>query len=134
MIEMCKALTHIVLPAFNHLDNNHAFDKEQNGSLLEFNDQIKAYFVDLVNLLKHRKYHQLDEIALHRDKLVNLINEILYNRVKIIKKTQKGVKVSVTYIEMLSETKNLLLIVAQLVKADIKLQDFIPAEAIPEEL
>jgi len=134
MVEMCKSLTHIVQPAFDHLDNNHAFDKEQNSSLLEFNTQIKAYFGKLVDLLKNRKYNQLEEIVLHRDKLINLINEILYHRVKIIKKTQKGVKVSVTYIEMLSETKNLLLNVVQLVKADIKLQDYIPAEVIQEEI
>ena len=132
MVEMCKSLIHIVQPAFDHLDNNHAFDKEQNSSLLEFNAQVKAYFVNLVDMLEHRKYNQVDEIVLHRDKLISLINEILYNRVKIIKKTQKGVKVSVTYIEMLSETKNLLLNVAQLVKADIQLQDYLPAETNPE--
>lgn len=132
MIEMSKSLTHIVQPAFNHLDNNHAFYNEQNGSILEFNAQIKAYFAYLVDILKNRKYNQLEEMSLNRDKLINLMNEILYNRVKIIKKTQKGVKESVTYIEMLSETKNLLLNVVELVKADIKLQDFLPADAIPE--
>ena len=134
MVEMCKSLTHIVQPAFDHLDNNHAFDKEQNSSLLEFNAQIKAYLGKLVVLLKNRDYNQLEEIVLYRDKLINLINEILYHRIKIIKKTQKGIKVSVTYIEMLSETKNLLLNVVQLVKADIKLQDYLPAEMIPEEI
>ena len=36
----------------------------------------------------------------------------------ILKKTQKGVKISVTYMEMLSETKNLFLSVVHLVKAD----------------
>jgi phosphate/sulfate permease len=132
MVEMSKSLTHIVQPAFDHLDNNHAFYKEQNASILEFNAQIEAYFAYLVDMLKNRKYHQLEEMSLNRDKLINLINEILYNRVKIIKKTQKGVKESVTYIEMLSETKNLILNVVQLVKADIKLQDYLPAEAIPE--
>jgi hypothetical protein len=134
LVEMCKSLTHIVQPAFDHLDNNHAFDKEQNSSLLEFNAQVKDYFLHIVDMLKKRDYDQLEEIVLSRDKLINLINEILYHRVKIIKKTQKGVKVSVTYIEMLSETKNLLLDVVQLVKAAIKLQDYIPAEAIPEEI
>jgi phosphate/sulfate permease len=134
MVEMCKSLTHIVQPAFDHLDNNHAFDKEQNNSLLEFNAQVKAFFGHLVDMLKNRKYNQLEEIVLHRDRLINLINDILYHRVKIIKKTQKGVKVSVTYIEMLSETKNLLLNVVQLVKADVKLQDYLPAEMIPEEI
>ncbi len=134
MIEMCNSLTHIVQPAFNHLDNNHAFDKEQDDSLMEFKDQIKIFFEYLVELLNQRKYDQLDELVLQRDKMVNLINDILYNRVKIIKKTQKGVKVSVTYIEMLSETKNLLLNVVQLVKADIKLLDYLTTEENSEEV
>jgi hypothetical protein len=128
MVEMCNSLTHIVQPAFDHLDNNHAFDKEQDGSLLEFNTQIKTFFEYLIDLLKRRKYDQLDELVLRRDKMVTLINDILYHRVKILKKTQKGVKVSVTYIEMLSETKNLLLDVVHLVKADIKLLEYLSAE------
>jgi len=52
-----------------------------------------------------------------------MANNILRNRIKILKKTRKGVKISVTYIEMLSETKNLLLNVVQLVKADVQLQE-----------
>ena len=134
MIEMCNSLTHIVQPAFNHLDNNHASDREQNSSLAEFNKQIRRFFEFLIDLLKHRKYNQVDELVVQRDKMINLINDILYNRVKIIKKTQKGVKVSVTYIEMLSETKNLLLNVVQLVKADIKLLDYLSSEEYSEEI
>ncbi|MFC2089326.1 inorganic phosphate transporter [Bacteroidota bacterium] len=134
MVEMCNSLTHIVQPAFYHLDNNHAFDKEQNTSLIEFKDQIKTFFEFLIDLLNQRKYNQLDELVVQRDKMVGLINEILYNRVKIIKKTQKGVKVSVTYIEMLSETKNLLINVVQLVKADIKLLDYLTTEGNSEEV
>jgi len=129
MIEMCNSLTHIVQPAFNHLDNNHSFDKEQSGNLKELNDNLKSFFEYLIDLLKHRKYDQLGELVQHRDKSINLINDILYHRVKIIKKKQKGVKVSVTYIEMLSETKNLLLNVVQLVKSDFKLLDYLPSDA-----
>ena len=60
---------------------------------------------------------------LRRDELIEMANNILRNRIKILKKTQKGVKLSVTYMEMLSETKNLLLNVVQLVKAEAQLQD-----------
>lgn len=133
MVEMSNSLSHIIQPAFHHLDNNHAFDKEQNGSLLEFKDQVKSFFELLSDLLKKRKYDEIDALVQHRDKLINTINEILYNRVKIIKKTQKGVKVSVTYIEMLSETKNLLLNVVQLVKADMQLLEYKPAKSAPKE-
>jgi Na+/phosphate symporter len=134
MVEMCNSLTHIVQPAFDHLDNNHAFDKEQNGSLVEFNDQIKSFFDHLMELLKKGKYDQIDDLTDHRDKMILLINDMLYHRVKIIKKTKKGVKVSVTYIEMLSETKNLLSDAVHLVKADIKLMDVLSTDTKPKEL
>ena len=63
--------------------------------------------------------------------MISLVNDILRNRIKILKKIHKGVKVSVTYIEMLSETKNLLLDVVQLVKAHIKLFDSITSGREP---
>lgn len=123
MKEMCNSLSHIVQPAFTHLDNNHAFDKEQTDKLKEFNAQIKDFFNFVIKLLKNRNYNKLDDLTLRRDEMINLTNEILISRIKILKKIKKGVKVSVTYIEMLSETKNLLLNVVQLVKADMKLLD-----------
>ncbi len=133
MVEMCNSLTHVVQPAFNHLDNNHAFDKEQNRSIMEFVDQMKTYFEYMVELLKHRKYDQMEELVIQHDKMIQLVNEILYNRVKIIKKKQKGVKVSVTYIEMLTETKNLLLNALHLAKAEINFMISVKAEINPEK-
>jgi phosphate/sulfate permease len=121
MKEMCNSLEHIVQPAFDHLDNNHSFDKEQTESLKDFNEQVSNFFNVTINLLKKRKHDQLDELAIQRDEMINLANDILLSRIKILKKSQKGVKVSVTYLEMLSETKSLLLNVVQLVKADVRL-------------
>jgi hypothetical protein len=66
--------------------------------------------------------------------MILLINDMLYHRVKIIKKPKKGVKVSVTYIEMLSKTKNLLPDVVHLVKADIKLMDVLNPDTKSKEL
>jgi len=128
MIEMCNSLQHIVQPAYSHLDNNLAFDKEKNGDLKELNHKLKSFFLYVIDLLEHRKYNQLDDLVRQRDELIDHINDVIYHRVKIIKMTQKGVKVSVTYIEMLSETKNLLLNVVQLVKSDFKLLDYLVAD------
>ena len=66
--------------------------------------------------------------------VLNMINDILVSRIKILKKTRKGVKMSVTYIEMLSETKNLLLNVVQLVKTHTKLlNSFMSIETVSRE-
>ncbi|MCK4747997.1 MAG: inorganic phosphate transporter, partial [Bacteroidales bacterium] len=116
--EMTNSLRHIVEPAFVHLDNNHPLDKEQTAVFSEFNNKTNEFFNYILNLLKNRNFDTLDELVSRRDEISNMINEIIRNRIKILKKTQKGAKVSVTYIEMLTETKNLLLHVVQLVKAE----------------
>jgi phosphate/sulfate permease len=128
MKEMCNSLMHIVQPAFNHLDNNHAFDNEQTDKMKKFNDQLSEFFNFAINLLKNRNYESLDELVLRRDETMSMANDILLTRIKILKKTNKGVKVSVTYMEMLSETKNLLLNVVQLVRADVKLLESITSD------
>ncbi len=118
MKEMSNSLMHIVQPAFNHLDNNHPLDKEQIDILKDFNEKSGEFFNFLINILKTRNFSELPELVKRRDEMINLANSILLNRIKILKKTQKGVKISVTYMEMLSETKNLFLSVVHLVKAE----------------
>ena len=49
MKEMCNSLMHVVQPAFNHVDNNHSFDKEQTQKFKEFNDQVKDFFKYVLN-------------------------------------------------------------------------------------
>ena len=122
MKEMSSSLMHVVLPAFNHLDNNHPLDKEQVEAMKNFNEKASEFFNLVINILKNKNFDSLDELVNRRDEMIELANEILKQRIKILKKTQKGVKVSLTYMEMLSETKNLFLNVVQLVKADAMLQ------------
>ena len=134
MKEMSNSLLHIVQPAFEHLDNNHSIDREQTDKLKNFSEQVSDFFNFIINLLKNKNDDALDELTRRRDEMINLTNEILRHRIKILKRTQKGVKVSVTYIEMLSETKNLLLDVVQLVKAEMKLFDSVISGREPIEV
>ena len=121
MKEMCNSLMHIVQPAYDHIDNNHSLDKDQTDQMKEFSEKTREFFDQVISLLMEKKFKRLDEVTRKRDQLIDMSNDILLTRIKILKKTQKGVKVSVTYIEMLSETKNLLLNVIQLVKADVSM-------------
>ena len=134
MKEMSNSLMHIVQPAFNHLDNNHPLDKEQTDTLKEFNDKLAEFFNFVINLLKNKNFESLEELSSRRDELINMANDIFRSRIKILKKTQKGGKVSATYMEMLVETKSLLLHVVQLVKADFHLlESYTSANGILEE-
>lgn len=117
MKEMNNSLMHIVQPAYNHLDNNHPLDNEQLDTLNKFIEMSGAFFEFLTKMLKNRDFESMDELVKKRDEMIGFANDILVHRIKILKKTQKGVKISVTYIEMLSETKNLFLNSVHLAKA-----------------
>ncbi len=135
MKEMSNSLLHIVLPAYNHLDNNYAFDREQTNQLKELNDRVGEYFKFITNLLKNKNDGQMEELVHRRDEMMDLVNEILLSRIRILKKNKKGVRISVTYIEMLSETKNLLLDVVQLVRSEVNLvQSSVTEETLLEEV
>ena len=134
MKEMSNSLMHIVQPAYNHLDNNHPLDKEQADTLKNFNEKSSEFFNFLINILKNKSFDSIDELVQRRDEMINMANDILLNRIKILKKTQKGVKISVTYMEMLSESKSLFLNAVKLVKADALLQESLGKSRIDIEL
>ena len=123
MKETCNSLIHIVEPAYNHLDNKHSSDKEQLNKFKELKDQIQQFFLFVSEELNKKDYDQLDQLISQRDAILTMTNDILLNRVKILRKNKKGVKISMTYIEMLTETRSLILNLVQLVKAEVKLKD-----------
>jgi phosphate/sulfate permease len=123
MKEMANSLNHIIQPAFNHLDNNHPQDKEQAEQIKEFNDSATEFFKYVVGVLENRESYNSEDLNTRRDEILAKVDEIQLARIKILKKTQKGVKMSVTYLDMLNETKNLVLNVVKLAKANIKLLD-----------
>lgn len=130
--ESADALYHIVQPAFEHLDNNHPVDKEQAEALKQFNEKTGEFFSFAINMLENRNLDKDEELFHRRDEILKMINDILLNRIKILKKKQKGAKVSVTYMDMLTETKNLVLHVTQLVKANNKLLKTMESEPKPK--
>lgn len=122
--ETSNSLNHIVAPAFKHLDNNHPLDQEQSKELKQFNDITNEFFNFIISMFQKKNFDQLEELQSRKDLVVETINEIIKNRIKILKKTQKGSKVSITYIDMLTETKNLILHIVALSKATAKMDNY----------
>jgi len=121
--EMSNSINHVVYPAFNHVDNNHAFDRDQNEKMKEFAAELEKFFDYILDLLKNKKYDEVDDMVEYRNRLIQASNDILLQRIRILKRNKKGVKISVTYIEMLTETRNLLLSVSHVVKSELRLID-----------
>jgi len=119
--EIYNCLTHIIQPAYDHLQNSYTVEKKQSQKLKDFNKNLIEFFSFVTKLAEERDYEKLDELASKRDRMISLANDTLLNKIKILKKTKKGVNVSLAYMNMLSETKSLILNVVQLIKAESRL-------------
>ena len=87
------------------------------GNSILTNTLRNEFFNFAISMFQSRSFEKMDELIVKKDMVVAQINEIIKHRIKILKKTQKGSKVSITYIDMLTETKNLVQHVVQLTKA-----------------
>lgn len=119
--ETSNSLNHIVAPAFKHLDNNHPLDQEQSKELKQFNDITNEFFNFAISMFQNKNFSKIEDLNRHKELVIDTVNDIIKNRIKILKKTQKGSKVSITYIDMLTETKNLILHIMELIKATSKM-------------
>jgi phosphate/sulfate permease len=119
--ETSNSLYHIVAPAYKHIDNNHPLDHEQSAELKNFNEEMNEFFNYVLSIIHNNDLFKEDELTKRRDELIDTINKIIRNRIKILKKKQKGTKVSITYIDMLTETKNLALHTVELVKSNYRM-------------
>lgn len=130
--ETSNSLYHIVAPAYNHLDNNHTLDHEQTNELKSFNEKINEFFNYVISIIQNNDVFDEQEITGKRDELIEYINKIIRNRIKILKKKQKGTKVSITYIDMLTETKNLVLHTVELVKSNYRMFESLTDENVTD--
>jgi Na+/phosphate symporter len=116
--ESTNCLHYIVNPMFNHVDNNHPMLTEnQVSDFMNFNEKIAQYFNFALTIIKMDSFGHIDDMKKQRDNLINLINDLRIKQIKYLKKVGKGTKVSIAYLDILTESKNLLLFVNNVVEA-----------------
>ncbi|HYW97170.1 MAG TPA: inorganic phosphate transporter [Bacteroidales bacterium] len=116
--ETTNGLYYFIQPLFNHVDNNHPpLDKTQTEELLKFNEKMSEYFNYALTILKKNSFEHLDEFKKMRDELMEMTNDLRKKQVKTLKKAGKGTKVTLVYLDILSESKNMLLFVTNVMEA-----------------
>ena len=104
LTEVSKALLHCTRPAYEHIDNHHkGFTKEQIMDLKEVNDGVDAIFNKISTMLRDKDFSDLDEVLHMRDDL--------------LKEEKMSTKASVLYLNILNETKTMVLQARNLIKS-----------------
>ena len=118
MGEIAKALLHITRPCFEHIDNNHeGLSNEQVEDLMKINDEVETIFSRMNVMLQRNDYADFDAIMELRDELFESIAEAIANQLRRIRTRKTSTKANMLYLNILSETKTIVLQSRNLVKS-----------------
>jgi hypothetical protein len=116
--EATNCLQFIVIPMYAHIDNNHPMLNEQQvDELLSFNDKMSEFFNFALTILDKKSYDHTEDLKKQRDRLIAMTNEMRKKQIKSIKREGKGTKVSLVFLDIMTESKNMLLFVTNVVEA-----------------
>ena len=116
--EMAKALVHITRPAFDHIDNNHkGLSEEQTEDLKHINDDVAEIYGNINRMLTENDFRDIDVVLTMRDELFERIAATTKSELKRINNGEGNTKASLFYLNIMSETKAMVLQARNLLKA-----------------
>ncbi|MCG8578279.1 MAG: inorganic phosphate transporter [Bacteroidales bacterium] len=123
LTEMVGCLTNITQPLFEHLENQHkGMTTSQRNDLHELLDEMSGYFNHIIHVEKEQKFELINEMISKQNFLISFQDSIRRNQIKRIQKGEGRTRVSILFMDVLAETKNVLLYSINLLKAH---RDFI---------
>ncbi|WP_282037385.1 inorganic phosphate transporter [Saccharicrinis aurantiacus] len=123
--ETAHAITFIVTPLYNHIDNNHSvFSEEQFKDLNELTESIKDLLKRAINIINNDDYEDLNDFTEAIQLKIEDLREMRKKQLKRIRKEKSGTKNSMLYLNILHETQNMILHVNNLVKSQRDLVNY----------
>ena len=124
--EIAHCLKYIADPVYEHLDNNHPpLIPDQVKDLHDLNESISTFYNYILNVTKKQNFRDIDSIFTQQQSILDLIAKMKKKQVKLIKAELVGTRNTLMYMNLLAETKNLILYSVNMVKAH---RDFILSE------
>lgn len=115
--ETAHCLTYITEPAFDHVDNNHEPLRSADAEdFTKFLDPFRKYISSAVQIIASGKYENIEKQNALMQEVLNNLDKIRKNHIKRIKADGISARVSMLYLDMLAETKNLILYTINIVK------------------
>jgi len=121
--ETTHCLTFISDPIYQHLDNHHPpLSEDQVKDLLVIKEDITGLFHLIEKIIKSGNYEKVHEALDIQQDSLDLIQKLSKKLIKSLKKEHLSTKSSLLYMELISESKNLLLYSINLLKSQ---RDFV---------
>lgn len=116
--ETAHSLSYVFNPAYRHVDNNHQpLNPDQQEDLKGLSRELSEYLNFLVAILKSNNFDNIRQSLGKQSKLIDSIDAVRKKQIKRIKKGASGTKATMLYLDLLTETKNLVLQSGNILKA-----------------
>jgi len=116
--ESAHSLSYVFNPAYRHVDNNHQpLNSDQQEDLKTLSQELSEYLNFLVAILKSNHFDNIRQSFDKQAILIDSIDLIRKKQIKRIKKGASGTKATILYLDLLTETKNLVLQSGNILKA-----------------
>ena len=118
LCEVSKALLHCTRPAYEHINNNHkSLSESQIMDLKTINDEVDNIFASINQMLRDKDFTGIDDVMTMRDELFTTIAESIKNQIRRLKSQEMSTRASELYLNILNETKNMVLQSRNLLKS-----------------
>jgi len=123
--EIAHSLRYLADNIFEYLDNNHPpLIPEQVKELHELNESMNEFFEEVLAISKKHNFKELEKLIPHQQAILDQIAKTKKRQIKYIKAELVGTRNTLMYLNLLSETKNLVLYTVNMVKSH---RDFVLA-------
>ena len=122
IIDYLKQISNSVLfigrPTFEHISNQHkGTGPEQQQDLIELQKKIKAFMEKISTSMKTKHSAGLEAISQEQNEILAFIDKLKKRQIKRIKNSESGTKVSMLYLNILDEMKNIVLLLLHALKS-----------------
>ena len=121
--ETAHCFTYLSTPSFEYFENHHSpLIALQLEELKDVSHQFKIFNKSVLDIIESNTFNNLDQILVKQAELLDLIERYRKAQMKRLKHEEVGAKNSMLYLGLLHETKNLMLHIVNLTKAQ---RDFV---------
>lgn len=118
MREIAHCLKYIADPVYEHLDNNHPpLIPDQVKDLHEINELVSLFYDEIIRISKKQNFKDLRKLLEQQHEILDLIAKSKKKQIKLIKADMVGTRNTLMYLNLLAESKNLILYTINMAKA-----------------
>ncbi len=116
--DITKCVASMCVPVFEHVDNNHTPLKNyQIKDLSSFQKKVNSFFDNVTKIISGNSFEKVNkEISVSKD-LISTITKLRKSQIKLMKSDDVNTRISILYLDLLAESKNLIFYTVNLLKA-----------------